>query len=151
MMILPLLDTVMSANAGPAATPAPATAAAARVMIVDDHADGMESLGALLAAQGHDVLMAEDGAGALRIAASRAIDVFILDIGLPDMPGYELARRLRATDSGRRALMIALTGYGQAQDRLLSNEAGFNHHFVKPVDIDALSALLHQAQTRNIP
>ena len=151
MMILPLLDTVMSANAGPAATPAPATPAPARVMIVDDHADGMESLGALLAAQGHDVLMAEDGAGALRIAASRAIDVFILDIGLPDMPGYELARRLRATDSGRRALMIALTGYGQAQDRLLSNEAGFNHHFVKPVDIDALSALLHQAQTRNIP
>jgi len=90
------------------------------------------------------VVMAEDGASALKLAAGRAIDVFILDIGLPDMDGHELARRLRASSEGREALLIALTGYGQAQDRALSKAAGFDHHFVKPVDSAALAAVLGQ-------
>jgi CheY-like chemotaxis protein len=104
----------------------------------------MRSLAALLEEEGHEVLMAEDGASGLRAAAGLSIDTFILDIGLPDMDGYELARRLRASNEGRTAQLIALTGYGQAQDRLLSKAAGFDHHFVKPVDISALTRILAQ-------
>ena len=114
----------------------------ASIMLVDDHRDGMQTLAELLSAQGHQVLMAEDGASALRLAAGRAIDAFILDIGLPDMDGHELARRLRASPEGRDALLVALTGYGQAQDRALSKAAGFDHHFVKPVDLDVLTRVL---------
>jgi DNA-binding response OmpR family regulator len=110
-------------------------------MIVDDHLDGAQSLAALLSAQGHDVVVAEDERSGLALAAERPTDVFILDIGLPDIDGYELARRLRA-GSGKDALLIALTGYGQAHDRLLSKVAGFDHHFVKPVDIAALNDVI---------
>ena len=119
--------------------------ASKRVMVVDDNLDAGESLAALLGAEGHEVLIAEDGVGALRAAAEGAIDVFILDIGLPDMDGYELARRLRARPDGAAALMVALTGYGQPHDRVLSKAAGFDHHFVKPVDIELLANLLAEA------
>ena len=68
--------------------------------------------------------------------------MFVLDIGLPDIDGYELVRRLRALQAGRSALYLALTGYGQAHDRVLSRSAGFDHHFVKPVDQRALVAVI---------
>jgi PAS domain S-box-containing protein len=123
---------------------------AAKVMIVDDHLDGAQSLAALLSAQGHEVAVAEDGASGLALAAGRETDVFILDIGLPDIDGYELARRLRAA-GGQDALLIALTGYGQAHDRLLSKVAGFDHHFVKPVDIAALNDAIVLWQQRRHP
>ncbi len=141
MILLPQLDTAGAVAAAVEAAPAPAVRHAS-IMIVDDHRDGVQTLAELLAAQGHDVLMAEDGASALRLAAGRAIDAFILDIGLPDMDGHELARRLRASPEGRDALLVALTGYGQAQDRALSKAAGFDHHFVKPADSVALAAVL---------
>jgi PAS domain S-box-containing protein len=148
MILLPLLDgggdvaapALPPVHSGPAGT--------LRIMIVDDHLDGVQTLAELLSAQGHQVVMAEDGASALRLAAGQSIDAFILDIGLPDMDGHALARRLRASPEGRDALLIALTGYGQAQDRALSKEAGFDHHFVKPADSAALAAVLAQRTRR---
>jgi CheY-like chemotaxis protein len=152
MILLPLLEAGEESDGGEEANTAPPAATAvvqpvaarASIMIVDDHPDGVQALAELLAAQGHQVLMAEDGASALALAAGRSIDVFILDIGLPDMDGHALARRLRATSEGRDALLIALTGYGRAQDRILSKEAGFDHHFTKPADSVALAAVLAQ-------
>jgi PAS domain S-box-containing protein len=142
-VILPTVAGREEDGAAAGADSGPASAGrAARVMIVDDHLDGAQTLAALLEAQGHDVVVAEDGASGLALAAERATDVFILDIGLPDIDGYELARRLRAGGAGRGALLVALTGYGQAHDRLLSKVAGFDHHFVKPVDIAALNAVI---------
>jgi PAS domain S-box-containing protein len=152
MILLPLLeDAGVAAPSAVAAPVAPAPASRASIMIVDDHPDGVRTLAELLAAQGHDVVMAENGASALAMAAGRSIDAFILDIGLPDMDGHELARRLRASPEGRDALLVALTGYGQAQDRLRSREAGFDHHFVKPADSVALSAVLAQARLHATP
>jgi CheY-like chemotaxis protein len=83
----------------------------------------------------------EDGAGTLRDAAA-ATEVFILDIGLPDMTGYELARRLRRDPRHAGAAFVALTGYGQPRDRELSKQAGFDHHLVKPVEIGKLAQIL---------
>ncbi|NHZ99422.1 response regulator [Massilia sp. CCM 8734] len=86
--------------------------------------------------------MVGDGDAGLRLAAWEPVDVFILDIGLPGMVGYALARRLRATPGGHADKLIALTGYGKEQDRLLAMSSGFDHHLVKPVDIAALTKIL---------
>jgi CheY-like chemotaxis protein/anti-sigma regulatory factor (Ser/Thr protein kinase) len=151
-VILPTVAAREDDGAATGADSGPASAGrAARVMIVDDHLDGAQTLAALLEAQGHDVVVAEDGASGLALAAERATDVFILDIGLPDIDGYELARRLRTGGAGRDALLVALTGYGQAHDRLLSKVAGFDHHFVKPVDIAALNAVILDWQEAQLP
>ena len=144
------LTLPLARDDGPVLTAPPDCAAAAypasvRVMIVDDNIDAAQSLAALLEAQGHRVMVAEDGESTLKSADGAAIGMFILDIGLPDMDGYELARRLRADPANAGAVLVALTGYGQAHDRVLSKAAGFDHHFVKPVDTAALSALLAAA------
>lgn len=114
------------------------------LMIVDDNLDAARSLAALLEAVGHKVTVCEDGRKALEAIAQDVPQVFILDIGLPDINGYELARRLRANPVTSNALMIALTGYGQEHDRMLSKAAGFNHHFVKPIDTLKLASILSQ-------
>ncbi len=142
MMILPLLPSQQAATGVEARRSSMAHQGPARVMIVDDHLDGLQMLTALLEAQGHQVTAAQDGASALAAAANAHFDAFILDIGLPDMDGYELARRLRTLNATPPAMMIALTGYGQAHDRVLSKAAGFDHHFVKPVDFEMLGELL---------
>ncbi len=108
--------------------------------IVDDNADAAQSLAVLLRAQGHTVNVFEDGVRTLASNDIAATGAFILDIGLPDMTGYELARRLRREHP--RATFIALTGYGQARDRDLSKQAGFDHHLVKPVEFRALADIL---------
>jgi PAS domain S-box-containing protein len=113
-----------------------------RVMIVDDNLDAAQALAALLDSDGHMVIVADDGEGALEAARDGGIQVFILDIGLPDMDGYQLARRVRADPRHAGAVLVALTGYGQAHDRVLSKAAGFDHHFVKPVDTTELAQLL---------
>jgi signal transduction histidine kinase/ActR/RegA family two-component response regulator len=114
-----------------------------RVMIVDDNVDGAVSLSLFLeAAGGHHVCTYYDGGAALAWAGSEAPDVLILDIGLPDISGYELARRLRALPALDEALFIALTGYGQPQDRQLALEAGFDHHLSKPADPQYVLELL---------
>lgn len=111
-----------------------------RIMVVDDNVDAVETLAALLELQGHRVCTAGDAAGALASAPEFQAHAYILDIGLPGIDGYELARRLRAQDGG--ATFIALTGYGQAQDRERSRQAGFDHHLVKPLDPRVLEAAL---------
>jgi PAS domain S-box-containing protein len=113
-----------------------------RILVVDDNADAATTLGELLEALGHEVSVRFDGKSALADVAAFGPQVLVLDIGLPDMDGYELARRLRAEPATGQARYLALTGYGQAHDRTLARVAGFDHHFVKPVDIEALQAVL---------
>ena len=139
---LPLLQVDAEPRAGERRGPQRMrTGAPVRLMIVDDNTDAARSLASLLESDGHTAVVAEDGRGALEFSELGSIQVFILDIGLPDMDGYELARRLRADPVTRGALLIALTGYGQGHDRVLSKAAGFDHHFVKPVDTEVLTQL----------
>lgn len=117
---------------------------ALNLMIVDDNLDAAQSLADLLALDDHHVLVMEDAISALAAPGKEAVQVFILDIGLPVMNGYELARRLRADPTTSKAILIALTGYGQAHDRVLTKSAGFDHHFVKPLDLDLLATVLQR-------
>ena len=112
------------------------------IMVVDDNRDAAQSLASLLEACGHEVLIAVDAREALRVAGNNPPDAFILDIGMPGMNGYELARHIRKQPATARALLIALTGYSQAHDRVLSKAAGFAHHLVKPVVFTELQAAL---------
>jgi signal transduction histidine kinase/ActR/RegA family two-component response regulator len=121
------------------------------VTIVDDNLDAGHSLAVLLRAHGHTVQVYEDASTTLRAPEVAGTEVFILDIGLPDMTGYELARRLRRQPGHLGAVFVALTGYGQERDRELSRQAGFDHHLVKPVDIAKLAQILTQAATPVIP
>jgi DNA-binding response OmpR family regulator len=111
------------------------------VLVVDDNADAAESLAVLLRLWGHDVQTAHDGLSGLKAALSDRPAVALLDIGLPGLDGYELARRLRA-QLGPALRLVAVTGYGQEEDRRRSLEAGFDAHLVKPADLDELHALL---------
>lgn len=120
-----------------------------RLMIVDDNVDAAESLGMLLEMHGHTVTIMEHPKNALDVAAKSPPDVFILDIGLPEMDGYELARRLRANSDTANALFIALTGYGQAHDKILSKAAGFDHHIVKPLNTEELYKFLNKRMQRS--
>ncbi|MBA2722202.1 MAG: response regulator [Methylibium sp.] len=115
-----------------------------RLMVVDDNADAATTLAGVLEAQGHVVDVNHDPVDALARAPEVAPDAFILDIGMPVMDGYELARRLRGLPVGHRAVIIALTGYGQPEDRLRSRHAGFDYHLVKPLDADLLASVLGQ-------
>jgi CheY-like chemotaxis protein len=110
---------------------------------VDDNVDAALTLRDVLEVMGHSVALAHDGKSALeRADAAMPLDAVILDIGLPDMTGYELAKRLRGHATARQSSFIALTGYGQAQDRLISRSAGFDHHLVKPADLSLLEEIL---------
>jgi signal transduction histidine kinase/CheY-like chemotaxis protein len=115
------------------------------VTIVDDNLDAGHSLAVLLRAHGHTVQVYEDASTTLRAPEVEGTEVFILDIGLPDMTGYELARRLRRQPGHANTVFVALTGYGQERDRELSRQAGFDHHLVKPVDIAKLAEILAEA------
>jgi signal transduction histidine kinase len=118
----------------PVIEPAKTAGQPLRILVVDDSQDTAESLALVLRIEGHEVRMAYDGSAALEIAQFFRPDVAILDIGLPGINGYELGRRIRELESARKILLIALTGYGQAQDHHRSLENGFDHHLVKPVD-----------------
>ncbi len=114
------------------------TGSGRRVLVVDDSVDAARSLSMLLSLEGHEVRVAHDGATALLAAEAFKPEIVFLDIGLPHIDGYEVARRLRARPAMEQAVLIALTGYGQDDDRRRSHEAGFNSHLVKPVDLTAL-------------
>ncbi|MBI2771607.1 MAG: response regulator [Burkholderiales bacterium] len=116
-------------------------AADARVLVVDDNADGAESMAEMLRFMGAQARVARDGAQALEMAPGFAPDLVLLDIGLPGMDGYEVARRLRELP-GLKPRLVALTGYGSPQDRELSRAAGFDEHLVKPVAIEGIERLL---------
>lgn len=113
-----------------------------RILIVDDNVDSTTSLARLLAMLGHSCSTANDGGGAIARAAEFQPDVVLLDIGLPDVSGFEVARHLRRADGSRVPVLIAVTGWGQPEDRSRSRDAGFDFHLVKPVDFDELTILL---------
>jgi signal transduction histidine kinase len=113
-----------------------------RILIVDDSRDGGESLAILLRVLGAEVALAHSGRDALACVERYRPDVVLLDIGMPGMDGYEVARRIRANPANRDMALIALTGWGQDEDRKRSVAAGFNHHLVKPADIEQLRQLL---------
>ena len=113
-----------------------------RILVVDDNLDSAETLAQLLQLSGHQARTAHNGPGALAAAGAFRPEVVLLDIGLPGMDGYEVARRLRAGPGGEKMLLVAQTGYGQEEDRCRSRQAGFDAHLVKPVDPGALQALL---------
>jgi CheY-like chemotaxis protein len=114
-----------------------------RILIVDDNRDSADMLAMLLKLNGHQTLTAHDGLAAVDAATLLDPDVILLDIGLPGLNGYEVARRIREQQrQGRRPLLVALTGWGQGEDRRRSKEAGFDTHMVKPVDERVLRRLL---------
>ena len=121
---------------------------AARLLVVDDNVDAAESLAVLLQAEGHAVRVASDPYLALGMALAEPPDLYVLDIGLPNMDGYELSRRLHAQAPQSHAVFVALTGYGQAHDLVLSKAAGFDHHFVKPLDMARFRAILAELPQR---
>ncbi len=145
---------VPATPAAPAANgkhPGPGPVPGARVLIVDDNVDGAESLAIFLQLLGLETRTAYDGPAGLEAAEEFRPQVVLLDIGLPRMDGYEVARRIRHHPELRDVLLVALSGYGQADDKRRSREAGFDHHLVKPVPPDALSELLNSATATRGP
>lgn len=120
--------------------------APARILVVDDLAASAETLMTLLEMEGFEVKVANEGASALQIAEQFRPDVVLLDIGLPGMNGFEVAHRLRLQPASRDALLIALTGYGEAESRSRSAKAGFDFHMVKPADVNLLLSMLANPQ-----
>jgi CheY-like chemotaxis protein len=120
--------------------------APARILVVDDLAASAETLMTLLEMEGFEVKIASEGMAALKIAEEFRPDVVLLDIGLPGMNGFEVAHRLRTQPESRDALLIALTGYGEAESRTRSAQAGFDFHMVKPADVNLLLSMLANPQ-----
>jgi PAS domain S-box-containing protein len=120
-----------------------------RILVVDDNQDAADSLALLLRMKGHDVRTAYDGLAAIDAAASHKPDVVLLDVGLPRLNGFDVARRLRESEDLRQVLLVALTGWGHEEDRRRSKEAGFDHHMVKPADPAALDRVLDSLASRH--
>jgi len=113
-----------------------------RILVVDDNVDAAESLGTMLAYSGHDVRVAHGGVEALTAAREFAPNVMILDLGMPEMDGYEVAKAVRSDPKIAATRLIALSGYGQPDDRRRTADVGFDEHLVKPVEHDVLNAAL---------
>ncbi len=125
-----------------------ASPSAKRILVADDHADGRDALKLLLEHEGYTVAVAPDGPSALELTESFQPDIAILDIGMPGLNGYEVAGRLRGSGSHGALVLIALSGWGQRQDKIRAAEAGFDHHFTKPVDWTQLLSTLSSAERR---
>ncbi len=140
------LPVAMDAVTGPSGTSAQAggvvPSTLRRVLVVDDNVDSADSLGQVLEMLGNEVRTANDGEAALAMAAQFRPDLLLMDIGMPKMNGYEAARRMRGCPWGRDMVLVALTGWGQEDDRQKSAQAGFDHHLVKPVEMHTLTKLL---------
>jgi PAS domain S-box-containing protein len=133
-----------AASAPPAA--GPTQAATSRILVVDDNRDAATALAALLKLMGNEVFVEHDGPGALNLLDSARPDLVLLDLGMPGMSGYEVAARIRQSPDLAGLRLVALTGWGQANDRQRTKEAGFDEHLVKPVDLAALRDLLSAAR-----
>jgi CheY-like chemotaxis protein len=120
-----------------------------RILIVDDNRDAASSLAMLLRMLGNDVQTANDGPTGLEMLESFRPAVVLTDLGMPGMSGFELARQARELPHGKDTVFIALTGWGQEEDRQRTQQAGFDHHLLKPVNLGALKVLLTEAQGRN--
>jgi CheY-like chemotaxis protein len=119
-----------------------------RILVVDDNQDSADSMGMMLRMMGHLVCTAYDGQAGVEAAEEFRPDVAILDIGMPKLNGYDAARRIRAHESGKNTVLVAMTGWGQEEDRRRSKEAGFAHHLVKPVDPESLMNVLYDLPER---
>jgi len=124
------------------AVPQTASLSGSRILVVDDNKDSADSLGMLLRLKGNEIRTAHDGLEAVQLAETFRPQLVLLDIGLPRLNGYDVARQIRQQPWGQSAILVALTGWGQDEDRRRSQEAGFNFHVVKPVDLSALEILL---------
>ncbi|HLJ93558.1 MAG TPA: response regulator [Gemmataceae bacterium] len=122
-----------------------------RILIVEDDADTADSMAILLRMFTFDVQVATDGAAALRTALEKQPDVILLDIGLPKLDGWQLAEQIRSHVTGKRPLLIALSGYGMQADQLRSQQAGIDLHFVKPVDPEVLRGVLQRFKAVAMP
>ena len=122
----------------------PSAAVSRRVLLVDDNVDAAEALKMLLEMKGHAVRVVHEGAAALEAFQAEVPEVVLLDLGLPRMDGFEVARRIRASPGGERVILCAVTGWGQDQDKRRTKEAGFDAHLTKPVDLDRLEAILRE-------
>jgi CheY-like chemotaxis protein len=118
-----------------------------RILVADDSPDSADSLALLLKLMGNEVLTARDGQEAVDLAALYRPDVVLLDIGMPRLNGYDAARQIRQQPWGKGVLLIALSGWGQQEDKRRAQEAGFDHHLVKPVEPAALEKLLATVKT----
>ncbi|WP_157758925.1 ATP-binding protein [Cystobacter fuscus] len=145
---LPLAEEPTAPRPPPDTRVDPPPSSARRILVVDDNLDAADTLAELLQTWEHTVWQAHDGLAALQAVEEHRPDIVLLDIGLPGMDGYEVARRLRAGPLGQQLTLVALTGYGQASDRHRALEAGFDQHFVKPVDIDGLQKFIEQQPAR---
>jgi CheY-like chemotaxis protein len=144
---LPLM-TIPTANESPTSDSTPATNdAPLRILVVDDNRDSAETLTMLLELMGNEMSAAYDGEQAVAIANEIKPDVVLLDIGLPKMNGYEVARQIRQQPWGSNPILVAITGWGQTEDKDLSRESGFDHHLVKPVDHDHLLKLIQKRKS----
>jgi CheY-like chemotaxis protein/anti-sigma regulatory factor (Ser/Thr protein kinase) len=129
-------------QAEPTPSPSAEAAVSKRVLIADDNLDAAESLQLWLQLAGHDVQIAGNGMEALRVAADFKPDVALLDLGMPGLSGFDVARRIRDSAWGSDMVLVALTGWGQDEDRKQSAEAGFDHHLTKPIAPEAIESLI---------
>lgn len=140
---LPLLENAPQAAAAPAVAVVPERSGPRRrILLADDNQDALEGLAALLEHVGHEVCKAADGAQAVELAARLRPELAVLDIGMPQLSGYEVAQRIRAQGWGRDMVLVALSGWGQSEDLRRSRESGFDLHLVKPVSFDSLCELV---------
>lgn len=145
---LPVLTNVVATDSVCDVGPSDAASDPQRILVVDDNADAAESLAALLRVYGHDARVARDGPAALDLAATFRPTVAFLDIAMPEMDGYEVARALRRMPEGHEALLIAVTGFGRDEDRRRALDAGFDRHVTKPLDPRLLSSLIARQDAR---
>ncbi len=139
---LPMASASPPPSSSSSAETAPPTGKGCRILVVDDNRDVTESVALLLRALGHDVRTAHDGPTALEAALDYRPEVVLLDIGLPGLDGFEVAKRMRRQPALKNTVLVAMTGYGQEADRQRSREAGFDHHLVKPADFGKIQQIL---------
>jgi CheY-like chemotaxis protein len=137
-------DTAPPASASVVIAPAPK-----RILVVDDNEDAAAMMGMLLNRLGHEVRVAHNGVQALEAGASLLPHAVLMDLGMPVMDGYSACRRMRASAWGANALIVALSGWGQDEDRRKSRDAGFDHHLVKPIPSDEILTLLAAVDVRS--
>ncbi|HEY0730061.1 MAG TPA: ATP-binding protein, partial [Pyrinomonadaceae bacterium] len=121
-----------------------------RILVVDDNVDSAESMAMMLELSGHDVATAHDGLEGLEVAEKFQPHVALFDLGMPRLDGYEAARSIRQQSWGQKIMLVALTGWGQSEDKRRSREAGFDAHLVKPIDFEVLEELIDKQNTSQI-